>query len=130
MEIGKEEKYQKLVQVLFFVFSFFVDYNGKLVERKSIFVRVQFDAVKKDGKGKNKKDSKVKKFKLKEKENVVIVLFNGILNIFVYISVGVKCIILQNSGFFVVYGIFFFILYVIVVVNVLGFYIIFVLIFI
>lgn len=50
--------------------------------------------MKKDGKGKNKKDSKVKKFKLKEKENVVIVLLNGILNIFVYISVGVKCIIL------------------------------------
>lgn len=94
METCKEEKHQKSVQVLSPPLSSPVDHNEKLAERKCTPARVQPDAVKKEGKGKIKKESKVKKLKSKEKENAATMSLNGTLNTSAHTSVGAKCTIL------------------------------------
>ncbi|XP_062620089.1 triadin-like [Saccostrea cucullata] len=86
---------QKTVQVVSPEMSSPLPHSGKLAERKGTPARVQPDAVNREVllKGKNKKESKIKKLKTKEKTNSTVTL-NGSLNTSAHTSMGAKCTIL------------------------------------
>ncbi|XP_061194472.1 mediator of DNA damage checkpoint protein 1-like [Saccostrea echinata] len=86
---------QKTVQVVSPELSSPAQHSGKLAERRGTPARVQPDAADKEVllKGKNKKESKIKKLKTKEKANSAVSL-NGSLNTSAHTSMGAKCTIL------------------------------------